>query len=134
MNPVLCGLAANPALPPELVDRLIEVADADLADDLAGRADLSRARAAALLSRVGESGVALAHAGRLAAADVDPAAHPSAALALLDEGRGSVRWARRFAADPVAEHREKPAACPGLPAAVMARLVPRPRGAFMAAR
>jgi hypothetical protein len=35
VNHLLCGLAANAALPSELVDRLIAVADADIAVDLA---------------------------------------------------------------------------------------------------
>ncbi|MFD5074307.1 hypothetical protein [Streptomyces sp. NPDC058371] len=47
MNHVLCGLAANAALPSELVDRLIAVADDDVAEGVAGRADLSHAQAAA---------------------------------------------------------------------------------------
>lgn len=88
MTPLLCGLAANPALPPALVDRLIAVADADIAVDLANRADLSRAQAVRLVARVEESAVQLAYRGKLMAEDVDPVAHPDAALALLDEGRG----------------------------------------------
>jgi hypothetical protein len=115
VNHVLCGLAANAALPSELVDRLIAVADADIAADLADRADLSHAQAVALASRVPESAVQLAYAGRLTAADVDPAAQPQAALALLDQRVGRPEWARLLAADPVVEHREKLAACPGLP-------------------
>jgi len=122
VNPVLCGLAANAALPSELVDRLIAVADADIAVDLAGRADLSRAQAVALLSRVEESGARLAYEGLLTAADVDPAARPHAALALLHEGAGSPEWARLFAADPDVERREKLAACSGLPANVVETL------------
>ncbi|MGW1212634.1 hypothetical protein ACWD5F_23775 [Streptomyces sp. NPDC002499] len=122
MNHVLCGLAANAALPPELVDRLIAVADADIAVDLAGRADLSRAQAVALLSRVEESGVRLAYEGRLTAADVDPVARPLATLALLDEGAGDPDWARLFAADPDRERREKLAACSDLPADVVEAL------------
>ncbi|MER5897789.1 hypothetical protein [Streptomyces sp. NPDC001876] len=115
MNHVLCGLAANAALPSELVDRLIAVADADIAADLAGRADLSPAQAVALASSVEESAVRLAYEGRLTAADVDPVAQPRAALALLEEGAGGPEWARLLAADPVVEHREKLAACPDLP-------------------
>ncbi|MER5227945.1 hypothetical protein [Streptomyces flaveus] len=122
MNHVLCGLAANTALPPELVDRLIAVADADIASDLAGRADLSRAQAVALCSRVQESGVRLAHEGRLTAADVDPETQPDTALALLDEGAGNPEWGRLLAADPVVERREKPAACSGLPSDVVKTL------------
>ncbi|MDH6212991.1 hypothetical protein [Streptomyces pseudovenezuelae] len=126
MNPVLCGLAANAALPSELVDRLIAIADDDIAVDLAGRADLSRAQAVALLSRVEESGARLACEGRLTAADVDPGARPHAALALLHEGAGSPEWARPFAADPDVERREKLAACSGLPAEVVEALAADP--------
>ncbi|MET7700717.1 hypothetical protein [Streptomyces sp. NPDC005485] len=118
MNHVLCGLAANAALPFELVERLISVADADIAEDLATRADLSHGQAVALAARVGESAVRLAYEGRLTAADIDPVAQPQAALALLDEGAGAPAWARLFAADPEVERREKLAACPGLPLAV----------------
>lgn len=119
VNHLLCGLARNPALPAELVDRLIPVADEDVAAELAGRADLSRAQAVGLSARVAQSAVRLAREGRLTALDVDPLARPDAALALLDEGSGRPEWARRFAADPVVEHREKLAACPGLPSDVM---------------
>ncbi|ALC24276.1 hypothetical protein ACH46N_33520 [Streptomyces pristinaespiralis] len=43
MNHVLCGLAANAALPAELLDRLIAVADADVAADLARRPEAAAA-------------------------------------------------------------------------------------------
>ncbi|MFF3688111.1 hypothetical protein [Streptomyces sp. NPDC002187] len=122
MNHVLCGLAANIALPSELVGRLITVADADIAAELAGRADLSHAQAVALVSRVEESAVQLVYEGRLTAADIDPVAQPHAALALLDERAGSPEWARLFAVDPVLERREKLAACIGLPSAVVETL------------
>ncbi|WRZ94905.1 hypothetical protein OHB54_41220 [Streptomyces sp. NBC_01007] len=122
MNHVLSGLATNTALPSELVDRLIAVADADLAHHLAGREDLSHAQAVALFSRDPESGVRLAYARKLTAADVEPAVRPDTALALLDEGSGGPEWARLFAADPVARHREKLAACPRLPADVVEML------------
>ncbi|QQM38589.1 hypothetical protein [Streptomyces liliifuscus] len=122
MNDLLCGLAANTALPSELVDRLIAVADDDIAADLAGRADLSHAQAIALVSRVEESAERLAYEGRLTAADIDPAAQPHAALALLLEGAGRPEWARLLAADPLVERREKLAACPGLPSDVVESL------------
>ncbi|MGW4898118.1 hypothetical protein ACWEQL_38605 [Kitasatospora sp. NPDC004240] len=115
MNHVLYGLAANPALPSDLADRLIAAADADLAEALACRPDLSRAQVTALASRCEEAAVRLAHEGRLDAADVDPAVRPRAALALLGKGTVRPRWAQLFAADPLVEHREKLAACPGLP-------------------
>ncbi|EDY63110.1 predicted protein [Streptomyces pristinaespiralis ATCC 25486] len=43
VNHVLCGLAANAALPAELLDRLIAVADADVAADLARRPEAAAA-------------------------------------------------------------------------------------------
>jgi hypothetical protein len=86
----LCGLAANPALPSELVDRLISIADEDIAMDLACRADLSGAQAVALAERIDESAVQLAYAGRLTSADIDPSVWPDAALALgLRAGTGA---------------------------------------------
>ncbi|MEU0672139.1 hypothetical protein ABZ330_04495 [Streptomyces sp. NPDC006172] len=126
MNHVVNGLAANPALPPNLIDRLIEVADADLVGRLAYREDLSRPQAVALLSRVDDGGVSLAYGGRLTAADVDPVRHPYAALALLDQGLGSPEWARLFAGDARVRIREKLAACPGLPPDVTERLAADP--------
>ncbi|MFB6504353.1 hypothetical protein ACFYXP_29885 [Streptomyces sp. NPDC002466] len=126
MNHVLCGLAANEALPFELVGRLIAVADEEVADSLARRADLSREQAVALAARVEESAVLLAYEGRLTAADVDPRTRPQAALALLDERSGDPEWARFFARDPDVEHRLKLAACPGLPADVRETLAADP--------
>ncbi|MFJ5265729.1 hypothetical protein ACIQAC_35245 [Streptomyces sp. NPDC088387] len=126
MNDVLCGLAANEALPFELVERLVAVADADIAHSLAGRADLRREHALRLAARVGESAVPLAYEGLLTAADIDPLAQPSAALALLEEGRGAPGWARLFAGDPDVTRREKLAACPGLPAGVREMLAADP--------
>lgn len=119
---VLCGLAANPALSYECVDRLIAVADADVAWRLADRADLDHAQAVALFARVPECGVQLAYGGRLTAADVDPVVRPDVALALLDEGAGSPQWARLLAADPDPARRERLAGCPDLPADVVETL------------
>ncbi|MFD7862081.1 hypothetical protein [Streptomyces sp. NPDC059783] len=119
MDPVLLGLARNPALPRALVAPLTALAAADpddeLAARLAGRPDLDGAQVAALAAQVPASLVPLVRAGRLTADDVDPAARPDAAPELLDEGRGTPAWARRFAADPDRAHREALAACPGLP-------------------
>ncbi|MFF3848184.1 hypothetical protein [Streptomyces sp. NPDC002328] len=126
MKHLLAGLAANPALPSELIDRLIEVVDDDIALSLTSRDDLSRAQAVALAARDEDSAVPLAYGGRLTAADVDPARLPHAALALLDQGAGEPEWARLFAADPDVGRREKLAACPGLPPDVTARLAADP--------
>ncbi|MGC4946014.1 hypothetical protein ACLQ2N_07350 [Streptomyces sp. DT224] len=122
MNHVLCGLAANVSLPSELVDRLIAVADAEIAAALAHRADLGHAQARVLASRVEESAVSLAYAGLLTAADVDPATQPDVALALLAERAGRPEWARLLAEDPVVERRQKLAACSGLPPDVVETL------------
>ncbi|ULR49407.1 DUF2336 domain-containing protein [Streptomyces deccanensis] len=126
MNPLLCGLAANPGLPAELVDRLIGLADADLDDELARRDDLTRAQAMTLASRDESNGVRLAYEGALTAADVDPTAQPRIALALLDEGAGDPRWARLLAASVHVQHRERLAACPGLPPDVVETLAADP--------
>lgn len=126
MHHILCGLAANPALSSELIDRLISVADDDIATHLACRGDLSRAQALALAERVEQSAVQLAYEGRLTAADVDPSVWPDAALALLDQGAGRPQWARLLASDPLLERREKLAACPGLPSDVVDTLAVDP--------
>lgn len=122
VNVLLCGLAENPALPGELVDRLIAVADTDVADVLARRADLTHDQAVALVARVEESAVPLAYGGRLTAADIDPVTRPDAALALLDRGAGAPWWARLLVTDPVVARRERLAACPGLPSDVVEAL------------
>lgn len=53
-------------------------------------------------------------------------ARPDATLALLDERSGNPEWAFLFAADPLSERREKLAACPGLPPAVVETLAADP--------
>jgi hypothetical protein len=123
---VLCGLAANEALPPELVGRLIAVADPEIDDALAGRADLGHDQAVDLGARDEHKAIRLAYEGRLTAADVDPRAQPLAALALLDQGSGDPDWARLLARDPDAERRAKLAACPGLPPDVWETLAADP--------
>ncbi len=123
---MLCGLAVNTALPSDLVDRLIGIADDDLAAELATRADLGGTQTAALAARGDEAAVRLAYAGRLTASDIDPLARPRAALALLAEGTGRPEWARLLASDPDAERRERLAACPDLPPDVTATLAADP--------
>lgn len=110
----LYGLAENPALPPDLVDRMITAADTELAEELACRPELTRAQVVAL-SRFDGAAVRLAHDGRLTVDDVDPETRPLVALALLEERSGRPEWARRLAADAHVEHRERLAACPDLP-------------------
>ncbi|MFJ3201284.1 hypothetical protein [Streptomyces sp. NPDC086989] len=131
-GPLRSGLAANPALPGDLLDRLVEraVADrdgeAELADALSERPDLGPVRAAALAARDEHIAVRLARAGVLDVADVDPVARPSVALALLDEGAGPPEWARLLAAHPDRGIRGALASCPGLPLDVRETLAADP--------
>ncbi|WP_167160755.1 hypothetical protein [Streptomyces sp. MBT27] len=126
MDHALHGLAANPSLPPDLVDRLILVADPDLADELADRADLTHDQATTLATRIESSAQHLARHGMLTAADVDPVTRPAAALALLGKGSGPAAWARLFAKDPDVSRRETLAGCPGLPRDVVETLAADP--------
>lgn len=119
VDPVLCGLAANPALPSDLVDRLVLVADAEIAADLAGRGALNGAQAVTLASCFEETVARLVDRGLLTADDVDPTTHPLAALALLEKGDGPPEWARLLMEDSSPERRERLAACLRLPADVM---------------
>lgn len=124
------GLAANPALPAELVDRLTEIAvessDEWLAQQLADRADLTRAQVLALAAADELAAAGLAYRGLLVAADVDPAARPEAALALLGEGAAGEQggeWARLLVRDQDVLRRERLAACPDLPPDVVETLL-----------
>ncbi|MFE2326968.1 hypothetical protein ACFXD5_24095 [Streptomyces sp. NPDC059385] len=132
MNHLLCGLAANPALPAPLTGRLLDLAleaaetDAptgrepsgdhldELIGDLADRSDLSRAQVRALAAHHEHTAVRLAYVGTLTAADIDPAVRPLAAVALLDERRGLPEWARTLSSFPDPHIRWKLASCPGL--------------------
>ncbi|MFJ7587791.1 hypothetical protein ACIQZO_10455 [Streptomyces sp. NPDC097617] len=140
MNPLLCGLAANPALPPELVHRLLAFAleeaatepepgpAEELLHNLADRADLRHDQVLALAAHAENTAVYLARTGTLTTADVDPGSSPYAAVALLDEGRGHPEWARLLAAHPDSGIRWKLASCPGLPADVVDLLAADPEG------
>ncbi|MGW6983189.1 hypothetical protein ACWGE1_27765 [Streptomyces sp. NPDC054932] len=138
MNHLLCGLAANPALPPELVDRLLALAlrearadpesqfADDLLHDLADRADLRHDQILELAAHSDTMARFLAYGGTLTAADVDPASTPNAAVALLDEGRGHPAWPLLLAAHPDSGIRWKLASCPGLPQDVVDLLAADP--------
>ncbi|WP_327150773.1 hypothetical protein [Nocardia sp. NBC_01329] len=125
MQHALLGLAENPSLPSELVDRLVAGADADLAEVLACRADLTPALVVAL-ARFDPAAVRLVCDGRLTTDDIDPTARPRVALAMLEQGSGRPEWARLLATDPLEEHREKLAACVGLPDDVTRTLASAP--------
>ncbi|MEU9300931.1 hypothetical protein [Streptomyces sp. NPDC048269] len=141
MNHLLCGLAANPALPSALLDQLLaralaegpEAADGPLDLDaeelvraLVQRPDLGRARARTLAAREESTAVQLAYDGQLDADDVDPAAWPVAAVALLDAGAHRPEWARLLAAHPDPRVRWRLASCPGLPPDVTETLAADP--------
>ncbi|MFI5866196.1 hypothetical protein [Streptomyces sp. NPDC051546] len=128
---LLCGLAANPALPADLLDRLTGLAgrltdsDEDLACALAERTDLTDHHVRALAAA--ESAAAeLVRTGRLDPAEVDPLERPSVALALLDEGVGPPGWARALAAHPDPRIRWQLASRPGLPLDVREALAADP--------
>ncbi|MER6780879.1 MULTISPECIES: hypothetical protein [unclassified Streptomyces] len=148
---LLRGLAANPALPDELLDRLIgrladgplarassqqgaapatgpdeDEDDEELAPALSERTDLGPARTAALAACDEGAALQLAYGGLLDAAEVDAAARPAVALALLGEGLGPPDWARLLAARPDPEVRRRLASAPGLPLDVVERLAADP--------
>ncbi|MFJ4776861.1 hypothetical protein [Streptomyces sp. NPDC088762] len=136
MNHLLTGLAANPALPPELLDQLLDlVAAAGPEDDdatkllllsLTGRSDLGPVRARALADRDLGTAVQLAYGGQLDPDDIDPGAWPVTAVALLDAGADRPGWARLLAAHPDPRVRWRLASCPGLPSDVAERLAADP--------
>ncbi|MEV7526697.1 hypothetical protein [Streptomyces sp. NPDC091371] len=150
MNHLLCGLAANPALPAPLTDRLLtlaldaaeagaeveadpgpgRVSSRDLSEELiralADRAELSPAQVRALSAYDEHTAIRLAYSGTLTAADVDPTAQPFTAIALFDEGRGLPEWARLLAAFPDPDVRWQLATYSGLPPDVSATLVGDP--------
>ncbi|MEU9105046.1 hypothetical protein AB0D54_11870 [Streptomyces xanthophaeus] len=149
MNHLLLGLAANPALPSRLTDRLLALLAAgpparagdedfdedftdELADELADRADLSRAQTVALAAYAEHTALYLAYKGKLAAADIDPVAQPYVAVALLDSGTAPPAWARLLAAHPDPLVREKLASCPVLPAEAAPLLAADPEVAVVA--
>ncbi|MET9466471.1 hypothetical protein ABZY44_17030 [Streptomyces sp. NPDC006544] len=119
MNHLLGGLATNPALTPELRSLLVSLAvasaDEALADALTERTDLTVAQAIALAASDGGAARGLAANGLLPAAEIDPAARPEVALALLDRGDGPAEWARFLAAHPDHEIRWQLASCSTLP-------------------
>ncbi|WP_211245936.1 hypothetical protein [Actinomadura oligospora] len=114
--PALLGLAANPSLPPDLLDRLIALGSRVLACELAERDDLTPTQALALIAL--DESCAWSLAGTLDPDDLDPAAFPEAALALLNQGHGRPEWSRFLAADPDPTRRARLTDSPDLPADV----------------
>lgn len=125
MLDALLGLAENAALPPDLLDRLIARADAELAATIAERPHLSDAQIAAL-AHFEAAAIRLARDGRRPADDVDPVTQPLVALAALDAGHGRPEWTYQLAADPQVYIREKLAECRALPPDVLEALAADP--------
>ncbi|MEU5389308.1 hypothetical protein [Kitasatospora cineracea] len=101
MRRVWEGLAGNPALPGEAVERLVGLAEPDLSVELAGRADLTGRQVEVLAERGIAAAGRLVEAGRLVVERVGPRRQPIAALALLRAGRAPAGWA-----EPLVERRE----------------------------
>ncbi|BCJ43853.1 hypothetical protein GCM10010168_66560 [Actinoplanes ianthinogenes] len=130
MDDLLVALAGNPALPPALADRLIGLADEELACALAAHPGLTGAQVRELAGRFEAAAVQFAHDGRLSADDLPEPAGTAGwahvALALLDAGRGRAEWARQLAAETDPELRQELAVCPDLPPDVRERLAADP--------
>ncbi|MFD8599053.1 hypothetical protein ACFV1L_29025 [Kitasatospora sp. NPDC059646] len=124
MRHVWAGLAENPGLPREGVERLLALESPDLSTELAGRTDLTDRQVLALAERDAVAAGSLAASGRLTADRVDPERQPVAALALLRAGLGPVEWAHALCERP--ELRARLASCPVLPPAVSRRLAAEP--------
>ncbi|MEU4117206.1 hypothetical protein AB0F71_22245 [Kitasatospora sp. NPDC028055] len=125
MPALLHAVARNPALPPELLGRMIARltdTDEELACALAERTDLDLRQVRLLAERFEDAAVRLAERGLLPVGDVDPLARPRVALILLDEGRGDPAWAPLFARDPDEPVRARLASAVGLPEEVAALL------------
>ncbi|GAA2111071.1 hypothetical protein GCM10009759_52860 [Kitasatospora saccharophila] len=97
MRRVWEGLAGNPALPAEAVERLVRLTEPDLSWRLAGRADLTGRQVEVLAERGIAVAAELVETGRVTAEGVDPRRRPFAALALLRAGRAPAGWAELLA-------------------------------------
>jgi hypothetical protein len=121
MDTVLEGLAANPALPAPLLDRLVAVADDVVSLELAQRPDLTPFHVRVLLARSAAVVSVLLSSGRVSPADV-PTSDPWVALAVATHPDASPSVARALAVHPDPAVRVHLAACP-LPADVVLRLL-----------
>ncbi|MFJ8441112.1 hypothetical protein [Kitasatospora griseola] len=115
---VWAGLAENPALPVEAVDRL--VAMPELSMELAGRVGLTERQVEVVAGRGVVEARGLVASGSLTVERVDPSRQPIAALGLLWAGLAPVEWAYALLERP--DLRAELAACPVLPGEVSRRL------------
>lgn len=120
LNPRLSGLAANPALPAGMLDRLVRTTDPELAWDLAGRTDLTRDHAETLLAQHGSIVLIrlLPH--------IDPAIvpldNPAVAIPLVEHPAADPSWARVLAGSADVDVRLALALKDNLPADVIEKL------------
>lgn len=121
-TPRLGGLAANPSLPADLLDRLVACADAELCVDLAGRSDLAREQVRTLAARGGTATVIRLIQRRLLASGDVNTADPEIQLALMNEGDAPEEWAQALASHADASVRIGLAATDGAPADVVTSL------------
>lgn len=120
--PMLRGLAGNPALPADLLDRMVTSADAELATELAGSARLSPAQAGQL-ARIGgtDTRIRLVRRGLLGA-DQLCRSEPLVVLALLDEAAVPADRALELIGHPDPSIRADLATVPRLTADLLVRL------------
>ncbi|WP_405496863.1 hypothetical protein [Streptomyces sp. NBC_00096] len=131
---LLRGLAANPALPADLLARLVGLAGSDAVSDpsddlpfaLSERTDLTPDQVRTLAAADEIAAIRFARTGLLDTAGMDPLARPEVTLAVLDEGAGPPDWARALAHHPSDWTRWRLASRPGLPLDVLETLAVDP--------
>lgn len=124
---LLRGLAANPALPADLLDRLVGLVGSDAISDphdelpsaLSDRTDLTADQVRALAAADEIAAIRFAQTGLLDIAGMDPLDRPEVTLAVLDEGAGPPDWARALAHHPSDWTRWRLASRPGMPPDVL---------------
>ncbi|GIJ49337.1 hypothetical protein Val02_62230 [Virgisporangium aliadipatigenens] len=122
MTGALHGLAINPALPTDLLDRFVMVAGPGIGQRLAERDDLSAAHVRVLAAgNEPWTLAALARRGLVTTADVDPG-DPEVVLALADAGAAAHAWLRSPAQDGTARVRERLAEAAGTPVEILRAL------------
>lgn len=121
-TPPVCGLAANPSLPADLLDHFVACADAELCLDLAERADLSPEQVRTLAARGGTATVIRLIQRRLVTSVEVDTTDPEIQLALVDQGDAPEEWARALAAHADPSVRRGLAAASGVPADVLTTL------------
>ncbi|MGQ0845529.1 MAG: hypothetical protein ACT4QF_15505 [Sporichthyaceae bacterium] len=89
---IVWGLSANPALPGDLLDRLVDGASDPLLEYLADAVTLTRDQALRLASRSADAAVKLAHRGLVGVGDFADAPKPAVVFGLLEHGEVPAAW------------------------------------------